>query len=114
MPYIQASIAKKMNDDTKNKLQMELATQITAIPGKNIDNTVITINDGLTMYKHGKPLDGAFFDIRMFKDSPQDAKKAYAECVFAIVEAVLDVPADNVSINYTEMSEWAAGGNYMS
>jgi len=114
MPYIHATIAKKVNDDVKIKLQQELGTQITAIPEKHIGNTVITINDGLTMYNNGEPLDGAFFDIRLFKASPEDAKKAYAEKVFAIIEEVLDIPPNRVQINYTEMPVWAAGGHFMT
>jgi len=114
MPYIHATIAKKVNEDLKHKLQMALGTQITAIPEKNISNTVITINDGITMYKNGEPLDGAFLDIRLFKSSPEDAKKAYAGKVFAIMEEVLGIPPAYVQINYTEMPIWASGGNFMT
>jgi len=114
MPYIQISIAKKLSNDEKNKLQMELATQIDVIPGKNIGNTTITIIDGLTMYSNGEPRNGAFFDIRLYKESPEDAKKAYSEKVFVIMEDVLSIPPNCVQINFTEQPVWASGGNFMN
>ena len=112
MPQINISIAKKVDGSTKNKLQLEIGNNVSVIPGKNIGNTAICINDGLTMFKNGQPLDGMFVDIRLYKSSPEENKKEFAEKLFAIFQEVLGVKPDCVNINFLEMSAWAAGGNY--
>jgi len=91
-----------------------LSTHIDALPGKTIANTIVAINDGVSMFNNHQPRDGAFFNIRLYKASPQDAKKAYAEKVFAITKEVLEIPPECVQINFTEMDIWASGGNFMT
>lgn len=112
MPYINITTAKKLDDSTKNTLQLEIGNNMTIIPGKNIGNTVFAINDGISMYKNGQPLDGIFVDIRLYKSSPEDSKKQFAEKLFSIFQDILNVKPECTQINFTEMPAWASGGNY--
>ena len=114
MPYIQVTIAQKLDNSVKDRLQKELSDSISVIPGKTIANTIIAINDGVSMYNNHTPRDGAFFDVRLYKSSPEEAKKDYANKIFAIAQDVLNMPSTCVQINFTEMEIWASGGNFMN
>ena len=112
MPFVNIMSAHKIGAADRNTLQLEIANNISLLPGKNIDNTVVAITDSYDMFRSGKPLDGIFVDIRLYKASPEDAKKAMAEKLFEIFDKVLGVPNDRVQLNFTEMPAWASKGNY--
>ena len=112
MPQLNINIGKKLDESTKNKLQLEIGNNMEILPGKNIGNTMICINDGLSMFKNGVPIDGIFTDVRLYKSSPEENKKQFAEKLFSIFENILGVKSDAVYMNFTEMPSWASGGNY--
>ena len=114
MPYINVKVAKKLDDDIKNKFQLEMGKNISIIPGKTIEVTTVVIEDDCAMYKNGDCFDGVFIEVRLFKESPEDAKKAYTEKLFTITEDILNVTTDRTQVNYFEFSAWGSGGNYMT
>ena len=112
MPYIAISTSKPIDLHTRNTLQTEIANIIDVIPGKNPSNTVINISDSCTFYNNKQPIEAVFVDIRLYKESPEESKKAFAEKLFSILETTLQIPPSNVSMNFTEQPNWAANGNY--
>ena len=114
MPYIDIAVTKKLSDSVKDNLQKELSNNINVIPGKNVDNTIVAINDGISVFHKHSPQENAFFKVHLFKASPEDAKKAFASKIFEITKAVLDIPSSNVQVHFVEMDNWATGDEYMS
>ena len=112
MPHLNIVVSKTVSAQTKNELQLEIGNIMEIIPGKTIANTVITIADGCSMYKNSGQIDGAFIDVRLFKSSPEESKKAFSEALFAIMEKVLKIPPESVQMNFIELPNWASGGNY--
>ena len=112
MPYIAISISKQVDMQTKDALQKKIAGIMEVIPGKNAANTILNITDGCTFYNNTKPMEAAFIDVRLYKESPEESKKAFAEQMFGIFETVLGIPPSNVSMNFTEQPCWAANGSY--
>jgi len=112
MPQVNITVSKKLDDSTKNTLQFEIGTSIAILPGKNIGNAMICIQDGVSTYKNGEPVDGLFAEIRLYKNSPEESKKEYSEKLFQIFESVLGIKPELVYINFVELATWAAGGSY--
>ena len=112
MPQVNINVSKKLDDSTKNKLQLEIGNNMSILPGKNIENTMICINDGVSMFKNGEAVEGIFADIRLYKSSPEESKKELAEKLFSIFENVLGIKSNAVYMNFTEMPNWASGGSY--
>ena len=112
MPQINITVAKRIDEKKKDEFQLELGRNMEILPGKNIENTAICICDGCAMFKNGKPIDGAFVDIRLFKNSPEESKKAFAEKLFSIFKTILNIESGYIYMNFIELQHWASGGNY--
>ena len=112
MPHIDIRVSKSLCANEKNELQLAVGNIMETIPSKTIANTVIVITSDCSMYKNGEPLEGVFVDVRLFKESPEDAKTMFAMKLFNIFESMLKIPPDNVQINFIELPNWASGGVY--
>ena len=111
MPYIDIRISKPLDITQKNKLQAEIVGIMELIPGKNAGNTTICISDNHTIYRDTKPIESAFIDIRLYKESPTDSKRTFAEHLFGIFENELGIPPSLVQMNFIELPYWAANGD---
>ena len=110
MPYIDIRISKSVDIAQKNKLQSEIAGIMEMIPGKNAGNTTICISDNHAIYRDTKPIEAAFIDIRLYKESPTDSKGIFAERLFGILENELGIPPSHVVMNFVELPSWATNG----
>ena len=112
MPQVNINVSKPLNNDIKNKLQLEIGNIMEIIPGKNIGNTIICITDCCSVYKNGEAVEGAFIEVRLYKASPEESKKEFAEKMFAIFKDVLGIQPEFIYMNYLELPNWAANGSY--
>ncbi|MCL2816595.1 MAG: phenylpyruvate tautomerase MIF-related protein [Oscillospiraceae bacterium] len=112
MPYVSITTAKKLDDTTKNSLYSKIGEIMPVLPGKNIDNTLLAINDGVSMFMSGKPNDGVFVSVQVYKKSPEDSKKEFSEKIYAALTDILKIDGGCVYMNFTEFENWAANGNY--
>ena len=113
MPYVSITTAKKLDDSTKNDLYSKIGELMPVLPGKNSDNTLLAINDGVSMFKSGKPNGGVFVSVQCYKQSPEDSKKDFSEKFHGVLKDVLKLDGEAcVYMNFTEFENWAANGNY--
>ena len=113
MPYVSVTTAKKLDCETKTELYNKLGALMPTIPGKDLDNTLLSINDGISMFKSGKPNDGVFVSVQCYKKSPEDSKKELSAKFYAVLKDVLKLESDGcVYMNFPEFENWAANGNY--
>jgi len=110
MPYIDIRVSKSVDTEKRDKLQAEISGSMELIPGKNAANTTICIADNHTIYRDSKPIEAAFIDIRLYKESPIESKRLFAERLFNIIEKELDIPPSHIQMNYIEMPLWASNG----
>ena len=111
MPYIDIRVSKQIDNNTKNKLQTEIAGIMDLIPGKNATNTTICVFDGYTMYRDCQSVEAAFVDIRLYKESSTESKRAFAEKLFVIFDNTLAIPQSRIQMNFVELPCWASNGN---
>ena len=113
MTYVSITTAKKIDDAAKDKLNQEIGRIMTVLPGKDKDNTLLCINDGRSMFKSGAQNDGVFVEVRLYKKSPEENKKEFAQKIHAVLKDVLNLSDSScVYMNYLESESWAANGNY--
>ena len=113
MPYVSITTAKKIDCATKDKLNSKIGELMPIIPGKNSDNTLLSINDGVDMFKSGKSNDGVFVSVQVYKKSPEDSKKEFSQKIYSALKEILGLdPEGCVYMNFTEFENWAANGDY--
>ena len=113
MPYVSITTAKKLDGGEKSKLYSKIGELMPVLPGKNPDNTLLSVSDGVDMFMKGKPNQGVFVSVQMYKKSPEDSKKEFSQKIYETLKDVLKLEADGcVYMNFTEFENWAANGNY--
>ena len=112
MPFININTTKKLSDEAKNALQTAIVENISVFPGKTKEFTTINIIDGCAMYKNGQSLNGAFIEVRIFRNTTEQAKKEFANHLFDVTSRILETQPSDVHINYLELQEWGVGGVY--
>jgi len=113
MPYVSITTAKKLDDAKKTELYLKIGELMPVLPGKDIDNTLLSINDGVDMFMHGKANDGVFVSVQVYKKSPEDSKKEFSQKIHAALKDILKLDSGGcVYMNFTEFENWAANGNY--
>jgi len=112
MPQINVTVAKKLNDETKNALQAEIADNIGIIPGKTKEVLAVCVIDGCSFYKNAQPADGAFIEVRLWKNATIDAKREFTAFLFEMANRVLGVPDNLLSINFIELPDWGSFGEF--
>ena len=113
MPYVNITTAKKLDDQTKSELYARIGELMPVLPGKNLDNTLVAISDGVSIFKSGKPNNGVFVGVQCYKKSPEDSKKDFSQKVYDVLKDLLNLDGEScVYMNFTEYDNWAANGNY--
>ena len=113
MPFVNITTAKKINDGKKADLYSKVGAIMPVIPGKNLDNTLVCINDGASMFMKGSPNNGVFVSVQCYKKSPEESKKEFSRKIYAILKEVLELDSEScVYMNITEFDNWATNGNY--
>ena len=113
MPFVSITTAKKIDGGTKAELNSRIGEIMPVLPGKNLDNTLLCINDGVSMFMKGKPNDGVFVSVQVYKKSPEDAKKEFSKKIYEILKHILGLDSEScVYMNFTEFGNWAANGDY--
>ena len=113
MPFVRITTAKKIDEATKNALNLKIGELMPVIPGKDKDNTLLCIDDGVSMFKGGKPNDGVFATVQCYKKSPEESKKEFALKFYEIIKETLGLGSEScVYMNFAEFENWASNGNY--
>ena len=112
MPYIHISVSRALEESKKGQIKTEIGRLITIIPGKSEDVTMVHIEGGCTLYKGGQALkNGAFVDIRLLGEAPEQSKADLTKAFFQSFEKLLGITADDMYTNITEMPSWGYRGN---
>ena len=113
MPYVNITTAKKIDDGKKAELYSRIGELMPILPGKNLDNTLLCVNDGVSMFMKGKPSDGVFVSVQCYKKSPEDSKKEFSQKIHGALKDILELNSEGcVYMNFIEFDNWAANGNY--
>jgi len=110
MPYIAVNTTQVLSPALKERIKGELGRLIAILPGKDEDGLFVDFSGGRNIYKAGKEVEGAFIDLRVYKKSPLDAKKAFTKEVFDLLDRELDIKKNHVYLSIGEYENWGADG----
>ncbi len=110
MPFINVHIGKPLTQEKKTEVMNAIAQNMPILPGKTQDNTMIEISADRDMFMGGEKRELIFVDMRVYKQSPMEAKELFVEKMSAEFERVLGVPAASQYFNIIEMPEWGSRG----
>lgn len=113
MPFINVHTSKPLSPEQKAELYRAIAAHMPILPGKTRDNTMIEISAGRDMFMGGEPRELVFVDMRVFKPSPEGAKREFIAALTAEFEARLGIPAEQQYYNIIELSEWGLRGQLL-
>ena len=114
MPYIAVNTTEKLSEAQKEKIKAELGLLITIIPTKTESGLMVDFSDSKTIYKAGKPVSGAFIDLRLFRKADFEPKKKFTESVYELFSRELGIQKENMTINIVELDNWGATGTLLA
>jgi phenylpyruvate tautomerase PptA (4-oxalocrotonate tautomerase family) len=102
-----------MDDTKKSALLEKVAPLLPILPGKSRENSMVHIDGGAFMAM-GDPAEAcAFCEIRLYRQSPMEAKAAFTEKLTALLGESCAVPPKKVYINFFEMENWGLDGTLL-
>jgi phenylpyruvate tautomerase PptA (4-oxalocrotonate tautomerase family) len=111
MPYVNVNAAPKLKESEKEQLKAKMGELITLIPGKTEAVTMVSINDGCSLYLGGKALDkGAFIEIRLLGAAKTQEKQALTEAIFKAMKSMFGMQENEIYLNIIEFDSWGTGG----
>ncbi|HIU45738.1 MAG TPA: hypothetical protein IAC59_00590 [Candidatus Fimadaptatus faecigallinarum] len=114
MPFINIHIGKQLTAEQKAELYQMVAERMPILPTKDRDNTMVEISAGRDMYMGGEPRELIFVDMRVFKPSPEAAKREFIATLAAEFDKRLGIPADRQYYNIIELDTWGAHGKLLT
>lgn len=109
MPYINANIAKELNQEKIETLKCEIGKILNLI-GKSEQSLMLDIENGKTMYFKGKKEDCAYIDVRIYGNCDCERKNKFIGALFNIIEKVADLKKENIFITFLEFENWGMNG----
>lgn len=114
MPYLNVRIGRPINEEKKFELMQAIASHMSIIPGKTIDNTMIEIDSGKDIYMCGEKRDLIFVDMRIFGTAPVECKNEFVKALVGEFERLLEIPGKNQYFNIIDMPQWGTGNGIKS
>ena len=112
MPYINVHIGKPLPEEKKTELYNAVASHMSVIPGKTVDNTMIEISAGRDLYMGGEKRELIFVDMRVYGPAPAAAKDEFTAVLAKEFEDRLGIPKDRQYYNIIELPGWGSGGRF--
>ena len=111
MPYIQINTSRDLSANQKDRIKAALGEVLpVAIPGKTEAGLMVAISGQYTMYMAGNDQDAAFVDVRCFKKTDPEARRAFTSAVFEILHKIAGFPPERVYLNFTDHDVWGTRG----
>ncbi len=110
MPYIDASISKKLDSNQTELLKKEFGKAITSIPGKSEAHLMIKISDGQTMCFAGSDDDCAIIRVELFGSCSKDACQSFTGIICSLVNDITGIPLSRIYVNFRFVDIWGMSG----
>ena len=110
MPYIALNTAQKLSSAEKERVKTEMGRLIAILPTKNEAGLLVDFSDGRTMYRAGAEVPAAFVEVRLFHESPLEAKKQFTRDLSAMLTRELGIKPEHLYLTILELDAWGTGG----
>ena len=111
MPYIEAKLSVKLDDDQKNKLQTKLTDLVASALSKPKSYVMAEIEDNKSLYLAAKELDkGAYISVSLFGAASKPACQTLTKKICEVLSADYDIDGANVYVTYHPVDLWGWDG----
>ncbi len=107
MPFIQAELSIKLNENQKEKIQNLLTDVVASSFGKPKAFVMSEINDEKDLYMGGKKLEnGAYLSIKLLGNTTKNICGQITKSVCEILKQELGTESQNVYVSYHPADLW--------
>lgn len=112
MPYIEAKLSVKLDNEQKNKLQSKLTDLVSSAFSKPKAYIMAGIEDDKSLYMDEKPLDkGAYISISLLGSTSKPVCQKLTKNICDVLSKDYDIDGANVYITYHPTDLWGWNGS---
>ena len=112
MPYIAATLSKKLTDEEKISLKSGFGKAIECIKGKSEAWLMVSITDEVDMYFKGdnsKPC--AYISVEVFGTTSKKDCDEMTSVLCTLINDVTGIPEECTYVTYTDRDKWGWNGS---
>ncbi len=111
MPYIEAKLSIKLDENQKNELQTKLADAVSSAFSKPAAYIMTNIEDGKSLYMAKKKLEkGAYISIRLVGNASKSACQILTGDICGILSG-FGLDASSIYVTYHPVDLWGWNGS---
>jgi len=111
MPYIEAKLSTKLNEEKKEELQLKLTDIVSKEFSKPKAYIMVNIEDNKNLYMAEKQLEkGAYISVRLFGTTTKPVCQSLTKNICEIL-ANFDINPKNVYVTYQPIDLWGWNGS---
>lgn len=113
MPFITARVNTKIDKNQEIKIKTLMGQVIALIPGKSEKYLMLGLEDDYKFYLRGDSQKAALIEASIFGNEDHEGFKEFAQETTKIFNGVLNIPAENIYINFADIKAWAVKGVFI-
>ena len=111
MPYIEAKLSIKLDENQKNDLQVKLTNAVSAALSKPKAYIMACVEDEKALYMAEKKLDkGAYISVKMLGSTTKPACQALTQNICDILSKDYGIDGSGVYVSYHPVDLWGWNG----
>ena len=112
MPYIEAKLSIKLNDNQKDELQAKLSNVVSSAFSKPSAYIMTNIEDSAVLYMGGKRVEkGAYIEIKSFGSAPKPSCQIATKEICEMLTNDYDLNRVNIYTTYHPVDLWGWNGS---
>lgn len=112
MPYIDAKLSVKLDENQKDELQSKLTNVVSAAFSKPKAYIMSNIEDDKSLYMADKKLDkGAYISVSLLGSTSRQACQVLTQNICDILNNDLNIDGSNVYVTYHPVDLWGWNGS---
>lgn len=114
MPMITIQTGAVLSSEAKREILVGMVDAISAIEGKNADNTMVAVHDGAAMLFGDRAAGECLhMHVLLLGKASLEEKRSAAEKSFLVFEKAAGIKPDGVYITMQELEHWGEFGGYV-
>ena len=111
MPFVRMTTNQKLSTDQEIALKAAVADTISILPGKSEQVTMMQIEQNQTMWFRGEEQPCMFIQVKLYLESPLEAKKEFTGKLMEKAAAAINIPVTSIYFSFDEYPSGSWGSN---
>ncbi|HEM2542449.1 TPA: hypothetical protein U0398_001504 [Streptococcus suis] len=113
MPFLSLKTNQHLTDQVKIDLKTLFGQAIRTIPGKSEENLMVMFEAQSSIFLKGNEVPVALVKMDIFGVPQHQGYSDLAQAVTFTIHEVLDIPLENIYIDFYDIKSWSVAGYYM-